>query len=78
MALSGLANIEGLESLNMAVSYIGDKELSQEAEAAVVKIAWETFESEPEKTRAALEKVLETSKNESIRGWAQELLNEID
>jgi hypothetical protein len=76
--LSGLANIEGVESLEMAASYVGDKELSQEAEAAVVRIAWETFESEPEKTRAAVEKVLEASKNESIRGWAQELLDEID
>ena len=76
--LSGLANIEGVESLDMAASYVGDKELSQEAEAAVLRIAWETFESEPEKTLAAVEKVLEVSKSESIRGWAQELLDEID
>jgi HEAT repeat protein/type 1 glutamine amidotransferase len=78
MVLSGLGNVEGAESLDMAVSYIGDKELSQEAEAAVVKIGWEIFESEPEKTRAALEKVLEISKNELIRDEAEELLDEID
>jgi len=78
MVLSGLANVEGVKSLDMAVSYIGDKELSQEAEAAVVKIAWETFESEPEKSRSALEKVLEGSENESIRSEAQELLKKID
>ena len=78
MVLSGLANVEGVESLDMAVSYIGDKELSQEAEAAVIKIAVETYESEPEKTRAAVEKVLETSENESIRDEAQELLKVID
>ena len=78
MVLSGLANVEGVESLDMAVSYVGDKELSQEAEAAVVKIAGSTIENEPEKSRSALKKVLEGSENESIRGEAQELLKKID
>ena len=78
MVLSGLGNLEGAEALDMAVSYLGDKELGKAAAAAVLKIAGETFEDEPEKARAAVEKVLETSKNKSTRGWAEWLLEEID
>ncbi len=77
MVLSALANIEGVESLEMAAAYLDNEDLQQEAGAAVVKIAESTCQSNPDKTKAALEKVLKTTKSDSLRERAQELINEI-
>jgi len=78
MVLSALANIEGVESLEMAAAYLDNEDLQQEAGAAVVKIAESTRQSNPDKTKAVLEKVLKTTKSDSLRERAQELINEIN
>ena len=75
--LSGLANVKGLESLNLAAKYLNKKVLREEAAAAVLKIAQTTLESNPRKTKAVLRKVLRISKNDSLRQQAQELIDKI-
>ncbi|MCJ7777911.1 MAG: HEAT repeat domain-containing protein [Sedimentisphaerales bacterium] len=78
MVLSALANIKGIESLKMAAAHLDNEALQQEAGAAVVKIAESTLESNPDKTKAVLEKVLKTAKSNSLRERAQELINKIN
>jgi len=75
--LSGLANVKDFTALQMAVAYLEDKALQQEAEAAVVKIAEATQKDHPEETKAAIEKVLKTTENKSLREQAEKLLKEI-
>jgi HEAT repeat protein len=77
MVLSGLANIKSLAALQMAAAYMEDKNLQQEAEVAVVKIAEATLGSYPAESKAALQKVIQISKNDFLRKQAQELLNRI-
>jgi hypothetical protein len=77
MVLSGLSNVKSLAALEMAVSYLQEKGLQQEAEVAVVKIAEATVESHPAESKAALQKVIEISKNEFLRKKAQELKSKI-
>jgi len=77
MVLSGLANIKSLAALQMASAYLDDKNLQQEAEVAVVKIAEAIVGSYPAESKAALEKVIQASKNDFLRKKAQELVNQI-
>jgi len=77
MVLSGLANVKSLAALEMAASYLQDKTLQQEAEVAVVKIAEGTFESHPQQTKDILNKIIQTSKNDSLRQQARKILNQI-
>jgi cell division protein FtsB len=77
MVLSGLANMKLLAALEMTAVYLEDKSLQQEAEVAVVKIAEATLGSYPAESKAALQKVIQISKNDFLRKQAQELLNRI-
>ncbi len=77
MVLSGLANMKLLAALHMASSYLEDKDLQQEAEVAVVKIAETTVGSNPAESKAALQKVIQISKNEFLREQAQKLINQV-
>ena len=77
MVLSGLANIKSLAALQMAAAYLDDKSLQQEAEVAVVKIAEATVGSYPAESKAALQMVIQASKNDFLRKQAQELMNQI-
>ncbi len=45
MVLSGLGSTDSFEAMEMAASYLDDKDLKEEAEAAVVKIAEERVKS---------------------------------
>ena len=75
--LSGLANLKSLAALQMASAYLKDKNLQQEAEVAVVKIAEATSGSYPAESKAALQMVSQASKNDFLRKKAQELMNQI-
>jgi hypothetical protein len=77
LVLSALANVKGIESLNMAASYLDDSNLQQEAAAAVVKIAESTLKDNPNETKAALEKVLDTANTDPLREQARQLINQI-
>jgi HEAT repeat protein len=74
MVLSGLGNTKSFEALQMVGGFLDDTELKQEAEAAVVKIAESTLRGHPAETRALLQKVLDGTQSESIKGQAQQLL----
>jgi HEAT repeat protein len=76
--LSGLANTKSLGALQMAAGYLQDETLFKEAEFAVVKIAESIYEMFPQQTRDVLEKILQTSKNDSLRQRAQEVINRIE
>jgi HEAT repeat protein len=77
MVLSGLSNVKSPAALEMAVSFLQDKSLQQEAEVAVVKIAESTVESHAAESKAALQKVIDVSKNDFLRKKAQELKSKI-
>jgi HEAT repeat protein len=75
--LSGLANTKSLAALEMAATCLQDSTLQQEAEVAVVKIAEGIYGSYPEKTKEVLAKVMQTSKSDSLREQAQNVINQI-
>jgi len=76
MVLSGIKNVKSYEAMQMAAAYLDDKALQQEAEVAVVEIAWTTTAgSHPEQTKKLLNKILEISKNESLRTRAKQILS---
>ncbi len=77
MVLSGLSNVKSLVALQMAATYLEDKDLQQEAEVAVVKIAETTIGSNPVESKAALQKVIQISKNEFLRNQAQKLMSQV-
>jgi hypothetical protein len=82
-----LANTKSLDALLMAADYLRDETLFREAEFAVVKIAEGIYASPgPDQTRlrwaqqtkAVLNRIIQTSKNDSLRKQAQEVMNQID
>jgi hypothetical protein len=78
MVLSGLSNTKSLTALQTAAGYLDDSALREEAEAAVVRLAESTRAGHPQQTKAALQKVIEVSKNDSLRQQAQELIKQIE
>jgi len=77
MVLSGLANVRTLPALEMAGRFLDDMDLQQEAAVAILRIAEGTKDSNPQQTRAVLEKVLRASQNESVRKQASKLIKQI-
>ncbi len=75
--LSGLANVKSIDALQMAAEYLDDSTLQQEAELSVVKIAGATHRSHPKETEAALQKVIQNTKSDSVREEAQKVLKKI-
>jgi len=79
MVLSGLGSTDSFEAMEMASSYLSDKELKDEAEAAVVKIAEERVKNSPRvsaQTKDILQKVIDGTANDSVREQAQKLLKQ--
>jgi len=79
MVLSGLGSTDSFEAMQMAAGYLDDKELKDEAEAAVIKIAEERVKNSPRisaQTRDILQKVIDGTTNDSVREQAQKLLKQ--
>ncbi len=76
--LSGLAGSPSLATLKMAAGYLEDQELVREAEVAVVKIAEEIWSSSVEESSDVLKKIIATTKTESVRQRARELIDRIE
>ena len=76
--LSGLANTKSFAAMQMAAGYLQDVTLHQEAEFAVVKIAEAIHGSYPQESKDLLKKILQTSKNDSLRELAQEVINRLE
>jgi len=76
--LSGLGTVGTLPALEMAMGYLSDGTLALEAESAVVRIARLLGPDQPEPCKKALAQVIGNTKNETIRGQAQELLDQLN
>jgi prolyl-tRNA editing enzyme YbaK/EbsC (Cys-tRNA(Pro) deacylase) len=76
MVLSGLGSTNSFEAMQMAAGYLDDKELKEEAAAAVVKIAETTMKDHSRETSEMLQKVIDGTTNESVREQAQKLLKQ--
>jgi len=78
MILSELANVQSILALNMAAEYLKDGELSQEAAAAIVKIAGTTRRTDPKPTKQMLQKIIDQVElGKTIRGQAKKVLRSI-
>lgn len=76
--LSGLANAKSLGAMQMAATYLQDEDLHQEAELAAVKIAEVIYSIYPQESKELLKKIVQTSKNDSLRERAGEVINQIE
>jgi HEAT repeat protein len=76
--LSGLAATKTLAAMQMAAGYLNDKVLSVEAGAAVVNIAGGIYADNPEQAKNMLNQVMKTTKSDSLRQQAQELINNFE
>jgi HEAT repeat protein len=75
--LSGLAKTRSRQALDMAKGYLDDPNLSREAEYAVVKIAEGIASDLPELAEETLKKIIEQTKNDTLRELAQGVLDEM-
>ena len=78
MALSGLAKVNTLGSLQLVADYLPDEALRQEAEIAVLKITQAVAGSYRGETKEILQTLLRTSKSAAIRRQAQEMVDQIE
>lgn len=76
--LSGLGAATSPAALEMAAQYLDDLTLHQEAESAAVQIARATAGSEPQRTKDVLGKVIQSTKNDTIREQARQVLAQVD
>lgn len=76
--LSGVAQAGTPAALTMASTHLDDPSLQLEAASAVVRIAAQIGAAHPEPCKEALNKVIESTENEAIRGQAQAVLEKLD
>jgi hypothetical protein len=76
--LSGLANTKSLAAMQMAAGYLDDESLFVEAGAAVINIAGGIYADYPEQAKDMLNQIIKTTKSDSLRQQAQELINKIE
>ncbi len=72
--LSGLASTKSLAALNMAAEYLDDLALHREAESAAVRIAQSIYGSYPQRTKEVLERVVQSTRNDTTREQAQQII----
>ncbi len=77
MALSGLSDIRTIDALNAALSYLTQKDIQNEAETAVVRIAGRIKRDHPQAAKQALEKIISITQNDYIKNRAQDELKRI-
>jgi hypothetical protein len=76
--LSGLAGTKSLAALNIAAEHLDDLALHLEAESAAVRIAQGVYGSYPQRSKEVLEKVIQGTKNETLRQQAQQVISQIE
>jgi HEAT repeat protein len=76
--LSGLSSTNSLAAMQMAAGYLDDEALSVEAGAAVINIAGGIYADCPEQVKDMLNRLIKTTKNDSLRQQAQELMDNIE
>lgn len=77
MIFSGLAKVKSLSALNMALSFLQNKSLQQEAELAAVQIAQNIYQENPQEARQCLLKIVSSSKNKDTVRRAQRVLDQM-
>jgi HEAT repeat protein len=75
--LSGLAGTKSLAALDMAAGYFDDVALHLEAESAAVRIAPAVVAANPQRVKEVLQKVIQGTKNDTIREQAQQIISQI-
>jgi HEAT repeat protein len=73
-ALGGLAEVRDLAAFQAVVPCMGNADLREEACYAAVRIGRDIWNQYPEAVRAAMQKVLEVSKNDGLKLEAKEAL----
>ena len=73
-ALGGLAEVRDLVALQTVESCLDDPAVKKEAASAAVRIGREICDKNPAAVKAAMQKVLDLSENEGVRGDAREAL----
>jgi HEAT repeat protein len=76
-ALGGLAEIRERLAFQAVLPYLGDDALKEEAASAAVRIGRDLWNQHPAAVEAAMQKVLEVSKNDGLKRDAQETLDRI-
>ena len=78
MVLAGISSVKSYAAIEAAARFLGDEQLGAEAAGAIIQIAKKTKgEDNPEQTKAALKKVIETVKSELLKKQAEEMLSKI-
>ncbi len=77
LVLSGLSNVAAPDALEMVHPYLDAGDVRTEAALALVRIAGSISQSHPKEAKAAAQKVLAVSTNDSARQQAQEVLDAI-
>jgi HEAT repeat protein len=75
--LAGLVGTKSLAALNMAAGYLDDVALHLEAESAAVRIAPAVVAANPQRVKEVLQKVIQGTKNDTIREQAQQIVSQI-
>lgn len=78
LVLSGLSNVAHPEALEMVCALLDDEAVRAEAEFAAVKIAARLADSHRSRAKAALQKVLAMTTNESVRKQARDVITLIE
>jgi len=78
MVLGGLGEVKSGESLDMVAKYLDDDALKNEAQQAAVKIAKDIHQRAPESVKAAMDKIIATSKNTGLKNEAKKALAEAE
>jgi type 1 glutamine amidotransferase/HEAT repeat protein len=76
--LAALPDVACVEALKMALGYVEDSDLKQEAEIATVKVAGYVAGINPALARAVSEKVIEVTTNETVRKNAKKVIEQLD
>lgn len=76
--LAGLAGARSAEALKLVESLVADDALKAEAELAVVQVAGNARDAAPDEARAALKKIVASTKSDDLRQKAQAALAEMD
>ncbi len=69
--LSALADVKTIIALDLAGQHLQDSTLQQEAQAAIIKIAEVTRDSDPGKTKSYLQQILSNNPNEALHEQAK-------
>jgi len=71
---TGLSRIYTYEAFKVVANYLDDNQLKDEAEVALIRIAWRIIRDNKESVAAVIQRVAESTTNENVKNSALELL----